>query len=489
LLITGSRSASACSCAPPDPYQAISQAPAVFVGSLIDMVGSPNPETGTVLFLFDVERWVKGDLGDQVPVRSSSSGASCGFEVQPGERVGVILEMDGDVATGGLCSTISADALLAALEPTVFDGRGPPRFLVRYAGRPPLQLLDADGRTIAGLEGGDQAVICPGDRVLALAGPGGITVVELATLTTLRQFDTSSLDTVGFRLLECADPEGRSILVSVETTDGAGNPTGSIFDAGRLDVPIVSGRFQQIWPVRDGWVAVAGEGVTGTEVVHLRVDGTERVLHDTGPPRDPAIWLSQVVSPDGLRTAVAENRPNGASRLLVFDLETGLITATLEDLRAAEVVGWIDDQTIRISEYPPEANEPALARWYLDTADVTDEPDPIVPFGFLIAGDRMVGMDGSTLASVDLDDPSDLIALRTFPSQYPGLVAVLDNAPVIEATETTTGDSLAGPTVPAATLPEVAPERGATGWTAATAGLALVLALAVGVLLRRRRLP
>jgi ABC-type proline/glycine betaine transport system substrate-binding protein len=107
----------------------------------------------------------------------------------------------------------------------------------------------------------------------------------------------------------------------------------------------------------------------------------------------------------------------------------------------------------------------------------------------LIADDRMVGMDGSTPVSVGLEDPSDAIALRNFPSQYPGVVAILENAPVIEATENTIGDSLTSPTVPAVTLPEATPERGATRWVTAAIGFALLLALAVGALRRRRRLP
>lgn len=489
LLVAGARSASACSCAQPDPYVAISQAPAVFVGSLIERVGVPNPVTGTVTYLFDVERWVKGDLGNPVPVRSSSSGASCGFEVQPGERVAVVLTMEGDVATGGLCSTMSADALLAALEPTVFDGRGPPRLVVRSAGRPPLQLLDAEGRAIAGLEGGDQVVACPGDRLLAIAGPGTITVIDVATLENVRVFETTALEAFGYRLLECADPEGLSILVAVETIDDTGRPTGSILDAGRPDHPIVSGRYQQIASAFDGWVAIGGEGVVGTQIVHLRADGTVRVLHDIGPARDPATWLSPIVSPDGRQIAVAELHPDGSSRLFVLDLESGTTTAELEGLRTAGVAGWIDDRTIRLYQYPPEANEPALARWHLESGDLIAEPDPVFPVEFLVADGRMLGMDGSRLLSVDIDDPTDVLVLRTFPSQYPGLAAILDDAPVIEATPGTIGDGATGSTVPPVTLPVAPSGPGAARWAPVAAALVALMVVALVIALRRRRLP
>lgn len=120
--------ASACSCALVQPLEAMGRSQAVFVGSFTgerQRVGLGGLHGEMSLYEFEVDEWVKGDLGSPVWVRSASNGAACGFETPPGARVAVYLSVQGSTPTGGLCSTGSAEELLAALRPIEVDGSGP----------------------------------------------------------------------------------------------------------------------------------------------------------------------------------------------------------------------------------------------------------------------------------------------------------------------------------------------------------------------------
>lgn len=100
-----------CSCAGPgDLSDAIDNSEAAFVGTL---VGKRDVGGGEAIYTFEVEEWVKGDLGAVIEVRSASQGSACGFETH-GERVGAFLRMERGHLTGGLCSQVAADSLLAA---------------------------------------------------------------------------------------------------------------------------------------------------------------------------------------------------------------------------------------------------------------------------------------------------------------------------------------------------------------------------------------
>lgn len=74
---------------------------------------------------FQVERRVKGDIGDEVDVGSSGSGASCGLELSAGKRTGLLVGRD--EAGGwisGLRGQVPADEL-AAFAPAGSTGSRP----------------------------------------------------------------------------------------------------------------------------------------------------------------------------------------------------------------------------------------------------------------------------------------------------------------------------------------------------------------------------
>lgn len=100
VVISGSDAALACSCALGDPVTRLAEADAAFVGALID-VEEPEPDeegaissADQVPWTFELEETVKGDLESPLIVMSPWSGASCGFELALGSRVGVFLYRD-----------------------------------------------------------------------------------------------------------------------------------------------------------------------------------------------------------------------------------------------------------------------------------------------------------------------------------------------------------------------------------------------------------
>ncbi len=84
LIVFGNANSVSASCLPLDPQKALNEADAAFVGRLVeapDMSGQV-PVGNEDLWVFEVEEWVKGDLGARVEVwlrwllRSTSSSVS-----------------------------------------------------------------------------------------------------------------------------------------------------------------------------------------------------------------------------------------------------------------------------------------------------------------------------------------------------------------------------------------------------------------------------
>ena len=141
VVVSAGEAALACSCAVGDPASRLAESDAAFVGRLISSA-EPVPDSegnistaDPVAWVFEVEEAVKGDLETPLTVMSPWSGASCGFEVRIGERIGVLLREDGGWRSG-LCSQLDADVLLRAAAPLptpscrgmrVFPGESAPR--------------------------------------------------------------------------------------------------------------------------------------------------------------------------------------------------------------------------------------------------------------------------------------------------------------------------------------------------------------------------
>lgn len=119
VLVVQAGPALACSCRAGVPLEeALSDSDGAFVGVLTgrddffvhgDLVSSGRP----VFNHFQVERSIKGDIGEQVQVEAAASGASCGLELEIGERTGLLLRHGRDGWRSSLCSQTDPNALLA----------------------------------------------------------------------------------------------------------------------------------------------------------------------------------------------------------------------------------------------------------------------------------------------------------------------------------------------------------------------------------------
>ena len=110
----------ACSCVSVVPSRDLPKYDAAFVGNVLShRVEHPNAPIMSSIdpayWTFDVDRVVKGNLPNQLVVRTASSGASCGLELRDGDRVGLLLTREGDAYTSGLCSQVDPDVLARAV--------------------------------------------------------------------------------------------------------------------------------------------------------------------------------------------------------------------------------------------------------------------------------------------------------------------------------------------------------------------------------------
>jgi hypothetical protein len=108
--------ASACSCVPPDPARDLADVDAAFVGTAVsrrvEERGPLRSSGDPAYWTFDVERAVKGELPEKLVVRAPVDSASCGLELRPGERVGLLLELRGGEYESSLCRQVEPDLLI-----------------------------------------------------------------------------------------------------------------------------------------------------------------------------------------------------------------------------------------------------------------------------------------------------------------------------------------------------------------------------------------
>ena len=117
-FIVGTGTAWACTCAPLNVRQTLTETDGAFVGELVArkdpvMLG-PVVGPGTSVFTFRVNRSFKGELGELVQVESESDGAACGLEVAQGDRTGLFLMREENRWRSNLCLQVEPQDLRAA---------------------------------------------------------------------------------------------------------------------------------------------------------------------------------------------------------------------------------------------------------------------------------------------------------------------------------------------------------------------------------------
>ncbi len=240
LVLLPVQSASACSCALGDPRDSFARADGAFVGTFLEshLAEPPDPDGGfssadDTIYSFRLDEEYKGELGepgDVVEVHSAFSGASCGLEVEQGERYGLFLEVrEKDGAwRSSLCSQVSPKEMREAASPLPAPyGEGPLALLVGGSfGDAQVMGLDERGRTLGYGFGGSEVTrldVCPGrERALEIGQtypePPHLFVRDLSTYRIVRELRLPygrgqaypRQDPAG---LECRDRLGRRLVI------------------------------------------------------------------------------------------------------------------------------------------------------------------------------------------------------------------------------------------------------------------------------------
>jgi hypothetical protein len=442
LVVTRAGEASACSCASLQPADALADFDAAFVGTLI---GSPSPTTFVekAPYTFEVEQWVKGDLGTQVVVFAPSQGSACGFEAPVGERVGVFVTIEGETPTGSLCTMVDPDLLLAGDLPFELDGSGPPLFLVAgYSGRARLMLLDAEGGllTMVGNDGENLngVTTCPGSALFVEMVNDQLVVRSTADLGEIRRVDLHGLPfEVGVPRIWCRDPAGASLWLATDDWTEENGTVYQVVNADSPDVPILEGEF--------GWLdlgvdfAVAGIGPTAETILRIDLESKEETLLHKIPvdPGDSEPSGRGWVNPAGDRVIITQWRYRdglgGSTTIYLYDLTTGQPLWQSPGLPTSDGIGWVDDTKFLAYSYPDQnADEVDNLMIDTETLEITQLAD-LPGYRTLRTGDQLLGVTGATLNVMSIAT-GELTPLRVMPSETHRLVAVLDQTATVETT-------------------------------------------------------
>jgi hypothetical protein len=119
--------ARACSCMKLTPAEGLSSAYAVFIGEVTTLEPNTATKFGGVEITLRVSKVWKGEIGEQVKVRTAGSSAACGYSFVKGERY--LVYADRDEADPMRVSLCSRTALVAnAAEDLDFLGKPSQQF-------------------------------------------------------------------------------------------------------------------------------------------------------------------------------------------------------------------------------------------------------------------------------------------------------------------------------------------------------------------------
>ena len=118
----------ACSCSPIVLERSLPRVDGAFVGTLLERREPPPAKIQTsadpVTLVFRVEQVYRGDIENRIAVVTARDGASCGLEVGVGQRIGLLLDRDGEVWRSNLCSQVDPAEFLELTD--VDDNSLPP---------------------------------------------------------------------------------------------------------------------------------------------------------------------------------------------------------------------------------------------------------------------------------------------------------------------------------------------------------------------------
>ena len=429
-----------CSCmTPTDLHEWVNQSEAVFVGALVEKrdLGGESFES---IYVFEVEEWIKGEAGEVIEVHSASDGSACGFEFwEVDQRIGAALHVEGGVLRGGLCSQIDADVALTLKHGLAASATGAGHLLVgQGSSSPGLTVLDDAGGHVTDLapvstpEGaGTQGVdVCPGGKLMAQVVPPQVVVWRLDTLDAVAIHDISGLEATGWvQDVSCRDREANSIYLLL------GNDVTSVL----VDVPAMIATLEL-----EGSAARIGTDYVISQTTHEGdaswidlASGDTVVLTDTPPgelrsisvaphPRERLIAL--------VETDFNEGGPVVAT-LAIID-ETGTRQQTFDIPWETYSPVWLDEDRVAVTAYDYDDWEQSFGLVFdLRSGEMTEIPGWGV--GATIAdGDRLYGIDGSSVVTVDLE-VGEIETLATLPVMDAGPLVLIDTERLKPATTTT----------------------------------------------------
>lgn len=497
-VVMPARPALACSCMPIDAASTLGEVPAAFVGTVVDVSNAENPrEFEEVVFTFRVDEWIKGDLGDTVEMRSSSSGASCGFEMGPGQQSGIIVRDAAGPLSGGLCDRVDAGVLrLAAAPIPAPTGSGALSLLVAGSfGGSGLIALNSDGDVLGyGPHPTDDAFyfprisVCPGARtVVELVGDDSIYVRDLATLQVVSEGRVDAPQPESgytyFNSLACRNEDATDLLVfgisevfgeegDLSEEEYFDAQTGVVYRLGPGGFePFYAGAFGGEGPevLIGPDTAVAPSGFRDPKLIALDLNTAEtrelyRYERTTGAEDAPFVE-GMAMSPSGgfVATLDANFVRGGVDYYLtVFDLEADEpVVGRAKMLEFGQIV-WVDDGTIayvlNFHLHDEEGGEVAAEKsgtvqlFRASDLELVGEWAGWTADGPVVIDGRLYGVThpGSTLVSAPAAS-GPVVELRGFPGSVQGLIAVPDG-PVIDPEAAAPSQRQTETTVPPATL-------------------------------------
>ncbi|MPZ51336.1 MAG: hypothetical protein GEU79_01130 [Acidimicrobiia bacterium] len=414
LVFVRPDNASACSCAQIDPRTEMANQDAAVIATLIEAPERKEISDEDGVWVFRVDRSVKGDLSGSIEVLAPTWGMSCGFEIAAGERTGIFLHKEAGHLHGSLCSTVEPQAMADAVD------KGPPVFILAGGGGPNhLMGLDNQGAISAVAEDKRSVFsMCPDAHVLMEGFPRRLVVRQLSTMSVERLPLRVDKD-ARIAALFCRDPSGRKGMVAI-TTDG--EPSTQI-----VEVPL--GRVLADVPTE---VAYLGPNYALTvdksiELISLET-GERSTLYPFEPsPAGKSPSAMPWPAPDGSSLIVMERsfdeKGKASSTAHLYDplQQKSLDAVAIEG--DAEGVTWLDDSTFVISRKTESQERTFLA---LDTETLETRPLPPIGRDAIRVEDQIASvMDGELVLTAR---DGDRTVVRTLPSKTHSLVAVMDPA-------------------------------------------------------------
>jgi hypothetical protein len=460
------RPASACSCAELDPTTALDEYPAAFVGTLVDVdgqLGAVFNSADDTVYRFEVESWVKGDLGRVVDVHSAADGASCGIEVGVGNRAGIMVRVEGGEYHSSLCETIDADVLLASVEPFETGAPGRPLLFVSASfGGFDYLVVNENGGIMSALANENSDLhdrpwhfsSCSDGPLFLELSSWQLTVRDRTDLSVVRQVSLEGFaDEVGVIDARCMDADGSTIWVVGDRWVGDRSVV-SIYNATDELRPISEIPAGQT-ALSDTYAIVQEYQRDDRVLVFDYESGESTTLHSIVRTDDTYIGVASVApSPDGSTIALLEvtfAEPDTTSSLILYH-PSGQEINRIEIDAEGWSVDWIDEERVVVSTSNPDythhvahifsapelAGEIELEGW--------QATDPVLD------GDILYGRDGGQLMKADLRS-GEVALIATYPVQYLGPIALLpaDFSGVIKEVSSSESES----TSPSGTVPLV----------------------------------